>query len=119
MKLKPPSETRIFPLLWVITHARTLAGFVLPLLAAALASPGCSQGISLAFVVPSKGKLGKEESKTSLVGMRYYGLIGRLGVSCWLLRRRLKTLCWSQVKTASALLVCVMTDGAALVTVAS
>lgn len=92
---------------------------MLPLLAAALASPGCSQGISLAFVVPSKGKLGKEESKTSLVGMRYYGLIGRLGVSCWLLRRRLRTLCWSQVKTAGALLVCVMTDGAALVTVAS
>lgn len=56
--------------------------------------------ILLVFTIPSKRKPGKDESKTSLVGMRHYGLIDRLGVSCWLRGCRLKALRWSQVNTA-------------------
>ena len=92
---------------------------MLHLLTAHLVSFTCPQSISLVFIVPSKGKLGKEESKTSLVGMRCYGLIGILGVSCRLQRRRLKTLCWSQANSAGGLLTGVTTDRAALVTAAS
>lgn len=92
---------------------------MLHLLTARLVSLTCPQSISLVFIVPSKGKLGKEESKTSLVGMRCYGLIGILGVSCGLQRCRLKTLCWSQAQPAGGLLTGVTTDRAALVTVAS
>lgn len=66
----------------------------------AVSADCCSQGISLVFTIPSKRKPGKDESKTSLVGMRHYGLIDRLGVSCWLWGCRLKALGWSQVKTA-------------------
>lgn len=98
---------------------QTVAQFTLHLLTARLVSLTCPQSISLLFIVPSKGKLGKEESKTSLVGMRCYGLTGILGVSCWLQRCRLKTLCWSQAKPASGLLTGVTTDHPALVTTAS
>ena len=77
---------------------------MLHLLTAHLVSFTCPQSISLVFIVPSKGKLGKEESKTSLVGMRCYGLIGILGVSCRLQRCRLKMLCWSQANSAGGLL---------------
>lgn len=74
---------------------------------------------SLVFVVPSKGKQCREESKTSLVGLRFYKLIGIWGVSCWLQRCGLKPLCWSQGEPAGVLLPGVMTDCAALVTTAS
>lgn len=92
---------------------------MLLLLAAGLASLPCPQSISLVFIVPSKGKQCKEESKTSLVGLRCYRLIGIWGVSCWLQRCGLKPLCWSQGEPALVLLPGVMTDCAALVTTAS
>lgn len=109
----------MFPLLWVITYAKTVTPFTLLLLAARLDSLPCPQSVSLVFVVPSKGKQCKEESKTSPVGLRCYGLIGIRGVSCWLQRCGLKPLCWSQGEQASVLLPSVMTDCAALVTTAS
>lgn len=69
--------------------------------------------------MPSKGKQCREESKTSLVGLRFYKLIGVWGVSCWLQRSGLKPFCWSQGEPAGVLLPGVMTDCAAPVTTAS
>lgn len=77
---------------------------MLLLLAAHLASLPCPQRASLVFIVPSKGKKCREESKTSLVGLRCYELIGKWGVSCWLQRCGLKPLCWSQGEPAGVLL---------------
>lgn len=64
----------------------------------------CPQNVSLVLIVPSKGKQGREESKTSLVGLRCCVLIGIWGVSCWLQRCGLKALCWSQGEPAAVLL---------------
>lgn len=92
---------------------------MLLLLAAHLPSLPCPQRASLVFIVPSKGKKCREESKTSLVGLRCYELIGMWGVSCWLQRCGLKPPCWSQGEAACVLLPSVMTGCAALATTAS